>query len=90
MVVKPTQEGARRVLLMGMKNEPVCIRDAMSGLHLRTMYHLMIPTVYSLVLENSLVYCGTQNQDILVFNFNVKLHLTNVTMTYRFVSRMGV
>ncbi|CAH1116074.1 unnamed protein product [Phaedon cochleariae] len=69
-VLKATQEGARRVLLIGSRNSPVVIRDAINGLHLRTMQDLVCPTVYSLVIQNNMVYCGTTNLDILVFNFH--------------------
>lgn len=71
LVLKATQEGGRKVLLVGSRNSPVCIRDAMSGLHMRTMDGLISPTVYSLLLDNSLVYCGTTFHDILVFKFHV-------------------
>ena len=73
MVLKAAQEGARRVLLVGMRNAPVFVRDAMSGLRLRTMTESVTPTVYSLILENSMVYCGTTAHDILVYSFHVSL-----------------
>ncbi|XP_044265986.1 uncharacterized protein MAL13P1.304 [Tribolium madens] len=73
LVLKATQEGARRVLLVGSRNAQVCVKDAMSGLYLRTLGEwagCVTPTVYSLLLENSLVYCGTMSHDILVFGFH--------------------
>ncbi|EFA07123.2 hypothetical protein TcasGA2_TC010114 [Tribolium castaneum] len=70
LVLKATKEGARRVLLVGSRNAPVCVRDAMSGLRLRTLGDCVTPTVYSLLLENNMVYCGTMSHDILVFGFH--------------------
>ncbi|KAJ8964879.1 hypothetical protein NQ314_004561 [Rhamnusium bicolor] len=83
-VVKPRQEGARKVLLIGSRNSPICIRDAMTGLHMRIMenQYIVSPTVYSLILENNLVYCGTTNYDILVFSF----HVIVGTMSFKFKS----
>ncbi|RZB39308.1 uncharacterized protein BDFB_004782, partial [Asbolus verrucosus] len=86
LVLKATQEGARRVLLVGTRNLPVCIRDAMSGLHMRTMNEIVAPTVYSLLLENSLVYCGTTFHDILVFSF----HDGNLLRKYQAGSSKGI
>ncbi|XP_028136743.1 uncharacterized protein LOC114331374 [Diabrotica virgifera virgifera] len=76
-----TQEGARMVLLVGSRNSAVVIRDAMSGLHLRTMENIIAPTVYSMIMERNLVFCGTTSHNILVFNFhNGKLlHTYNAT-----------
>jgi hypothetical protein len=76
LVLKAAQEGARRVLIVGTRNAPVCVRDAMSGLHLRTMNEIVSPTVYTLLLENSMVYCGTTFHDILVFRFHVSESLS--------------
>lgn len=73
LVLKATQEGARRVLLIGSRNSPVCIRDAMTGLYMRTMEDVVSPTVYSLILEKNLLYCGTTNHDILVYSFHVSI-----------------
>lgn len=71
LVLKATQEGARRVLLVGSRNAPVCVRDAMSGLRLRELGGCVTPTVYSLLLENSMIYCGTTFHDVLVIRFHV-------------------
>ncbi|XP_057659377.1 uncharacterized protein LOC130895839 [Diorhabda carinulata] len=73
-VLRATQEGARKVLLIGSRNSSVLIRDAMSGLHLRTL-DTMCPTVYCIVLDKHFVYCGTTSHDILKFNFhNGEIH----------------
>lgn len=70
-ILKAAQEGARRVLLVGARNSGVCIRDAMSGLRMRSLASANTPTVYSMFLEKNLVYCGTSIHDILVFDFHV-------------------
>lgn len=43
----------------------------MSGLYMRTMETPFFPTVYTLLLEDNLVYCGTSQHDILVYTFQV-------------------
>lgn len=68
-VLRATQEGARKVLIIGSRNSSVLVRDAMNGLHLRTL-DTMCPTVYSLILDKHYVYCGTTSYDILKFNFH--------------------
>ncbi|KAJ8924001.1 hypothetical protein NQ315_006777 [Exocentrus adspersus] len=70
LVLKATLEGARRVLVVGSRNTAVCIRDAMTGLYMRIMENVISPTVYSLLIEKNLVYCGTTNHDILVYCFH--------------------
>ncbi|XP_030764768.1 uncharacterized protein LOC115889002 [Sitophilus oryzae] len=71
MVIKATQEGPRKVLVVGYRGAPIYLRCAMSGLFLRYFSSDAIsPTVYSLILENNFLYCGTPQQSILVFSFH--------------------
>ncbi|GJQ86779.1 hypothetical protein Trydic_g5573 [Trypoxylus dichotomus] len=69
LAIKATQEGARRVLIVASRSTEVTVRDAMSGLLLRTMDSSFYPTVYTMLLINNSVYCGTSQHDILVFTF---------------------
>lgn len=69
--VKATMEGARKVVLVAVKQSPVCVRDAMSFLLLRNLMSDHVPSVYTLLLEKNLVYCATSKHDILVYNFQV-------------------
>lgn len=71
LVIKATTEGTRRVLLVALKQSPVCVRDAMSGLLMRNMDTTFLPSVYTILLDRNLVYCGTSKHDILVHNFHV-------------------
>lgn len=73
LVIKAAPEGARRILLVASRKAPVSIRDAMSGLLMREFDPKIFPTVYTLLLENNLVYCGTSQHDILVYTFQVSL-----------------
>ncbi|XP_066152121.1 uncharacterized protein [Euwallacea fornicatus] len=71
LVIKASQEGPRQVLLIGHRNAPIFVRDAFSGLFLRQFSDDAIaPTVYSLTLHKSNIYCGTSKDDILVFSFH--------------------
>lgn len=71
--MKATKEGARKVLLVATRNSAVSVRDAMSGLYMRSMETPFLPTVYTLILEDNLVYCGTSQHDILVYTFQVSV-----------------
>lgn len=71
LMLKATQEGARKILLVASRNCPVTVRDAMSGLLLRI---ISTPsTVYTLLLQESVLYFGTSQHDILVYTFHVRL-----------------
>ncbi|KAK4884305.1 hypothetical protein RN001_000576 [Aquatica leii] len=69
LMIKASQEGPRKVLIVAMRNSPVCVRDAISGLLLRTMQTSFSPTVYTLLIDKNLIYCGTSQHDILVYTF---------------------
>ncbi|KAF5292388.1 hypothetical protein FQA39_LY03422 [Lamprigera yunnana] len=69
LMMRAAQEGPRKILVVAMRNSPVCIRDAISGLLLRTMITSFSPTVYTLLIDKNLVYCGTSQHDILVYTF---------------------
>lgn len=73
LAMKASQEGARRVLLVATRNSAVTVRDAMSGLLLREMHAPIFPTVYTVLLDKNLVYCGTSQHDILVYTFDVRI-----------------
>ncbi|KPU79566.1 uncharacterized protein Dana_GF17823, isoform B [Drosophila ananassae] len=69
IAVKATKEGIRKILLIGCKGNFVHMHDAGSGLLLR---RLEIPeglNVYSLLLSDSYIYCGTQKNEIFQFEF---------------------
>ncbi|XP_011868822.1 PREDICTED: uncharacterized protein LOC105562524 isoform X2 [Vollenhovia emeryi] len=70
LALKATNEGPRRILIVASRNQPITIRDAQTGLFLRTISgqknHI---TVYSLLRHNNLIYCGTSGRSINVFDF---------------------
>ncbi|KAL2722573.1 protein 175-like isoform X2 [Vespula squamosa] len=69
LALKATNEGPRRVLIVASRNQPITIRDAQNGLFLRTICGQKNHTVYSLMRNNNLIYCGTSSTSILVFDF---------------------
>lgn len=76
IAVKATKEGIRKILLIGCKGNFVHMHDAGSGLLLR---RLEIPeglNVYSLLLSDSYIYCGTQKNEIFQFEFAVSTFVT--------------
>ncbi|XP_076666683.1 uncharacterized protein LOC143368161 isoform X2 [Andrena cerasifolii] len=69
LALKATNEGPRRVLIVASRSQPITIRDAQSGLFLRTICGQKSHTVYSLMRDHNLIYCGTSSTSILVFDF---------------------
>ncbi|EFN71861.1 Zinc finger protein 106 [Camponotus floridanus] len=69
LALKATNEGARRILIVASRNQPITIRDAQTGLFLRTISGQKNHTVYSLMRHNNLIYCGTSSTSINVFDF---------------------
>lgn len=70
LVIKTSREGGRRVLIIAPRNEPVSVRDAMTGLLLRYVSNTAIkPTIFSILLLDSIVYCGTVQKTISGYDF---------------------
>ncbi|XP_015590988.1 uncharacterized protein LOC107265744 isoform X2 [Cephus cinctus] len=69
LALKATSEGPRRVLIVASRNQPITIRDAQNGLFLRTVSGHKNHTVYSLMMDHHMVYCGTSGTLIPVFDF---------------------
>ncbi|KAH8409794.1 hypothetical protein KR222_007601, partial [Zaprionus bogoriensis] len=69
IAVKATKEGARKIVMLGCKGNTVFLHDAASGLLLR---RLSVPeglNVYSLLLADGHVFCGTQKNEVFKFEF---------------------
>lgn len=71
LALKATNEGPRRILIVASRNQPITIRDAQTGLFLRTISGQKNHTVYSLLRHENLIYCGTSSTSINVFDFTV-------------------
>ncbi|XP_014599346.1 PREDICTED: putative histone-lysine N-methyltransferase 1 [Polistes canadensis] len=84
LALKATNEGPRRVLIVASRNQPITIRDAQNGLFLRTICGQKNHTVYSLMQNNNLIYCGTSSTSILVFDF------TNGEQRARYDAGVGI
>lgn len=69
LALKATNEGPRRILIIASRNQPINIRDALTGLLLRMISGQNNSTVYSLLRHNNLIYCGTSSTSINVFDF---------------------
>ncbi|XP_044598268.1 serine-rich adhesin for platelets-like isoform X2 [Cotesia glomerata] len=69
LALRASTEGVRKVLIVASRNQPITIRDAQNGLFLRTISGQRNHTVYSLLRDRNLVYCGTSNTSIPVFDF---------------------
>ncbi|XP_063994057.1 uncharacterized protein LOC135171449 isoform X2 [Diachasmimorpha longicaudata] len=69
LALRASTEGPRKILIVASRNQPITIRDAQSGLFLRTIAGQRTHTVYSLMRDRNLVYCGTSSTSIPVFDF---------------------
>ncbi|CAK9822653.1 Zinc finger protein 106 [Anthophora retusa] len=84
LALKATNEGPRRVLIVASRSQPITIRDAQSGLFLRTICGQKNHTVYSLMRDHNLIYCGTSSTSIPVFDF------TNGEQTMQYDAGVGI
>ncbi|XP_039952223.1 FK506-binding protein 5 isoform X2 [Bactrocera tryoni] len=74
--IKATKEGPRRILIVASKSKEIQIRDASSGLLLRTLTLPDAMKAYSLLLDDGSIYCGTQRRDVLKIDFTTGQHLS--------------
>ncbi|XP_046971195.1 uncharacterized protein LOC124538249 [Vanessa cardui] len=74
LALRAMKEGPRKVLLVAARSENVTIKDAQTGLLLRTLDGPKM-TVYSLLYEDGKVYCGTSSHQIHVFDYTSGGHV---------------
>lgn len=70
LALRAMKEGPRKVLLVAARSENVTIKDAQTGLLLRSLVGPKM-TVYTLLFEDGKVYCGTSSHQIHVFDYSV-------------------
>ncbi|XP_075982881.1 uncharacterized protein LOC142981085 [Anticarsia gemmatalis] len=68
LALRAMKEGPRKVLLVASRSENVTVKDAQTGLLLRTLVGPKM-TVYTLLFEDGKVYCGTSSHQIHVFDY---------------------
>ncbi|XP_037963130.2 zinc finger protein 106 [Plutella xylostella] len=73
LALRALKEGPRKVLLVAARSENVTIKDAQTGLLLRTLVGPKM-TVYTLLYEDGKVYCGTSSNQIQVFDYASGTH----------------
>ncbi|KAH8264409.1 hypothetical protein KR038_008305 [Drosophila bunnanda] len=69
IAIKATKEGVRKILILGCKGSSIYINDAANGLLLRRLCVAEGLNVYSLLLSDGHIYCGTQKNQIYQFEF---------------------
>ncbi|XP_045527639.1 uncharacterized protein LOC123716118 [Pieris brassicae] len=74
LALRAMKEGPRKVLLVAARSENVTIKDAQTGLLLRTLNGPKM-TVYTLLYEDGKVYCGTSSHQIQVFDYTSGTHV---------------
>ncbi|XP_028176470.1 zinc finger protein 106-like [Ostrinia furnacalis] len=73
LALRAMKEGPRKVLLVAARFEDVTVKDAQTGLLLRTLEGPKM-TVYTLLYEEGKVYCGTSSHQIHVFDYTSGSH----------------
>ncbi|KAJ8724084.1 hypothetical protein PYW07_008064 [Mythimna separata] len=73
LALRAMKEGPRKVLLVAARSENVTIKDAQTGLLLRTLSGPKM-TVYTLLFEDGKVFCGTSSHQIHVFDYASGTH----------------
>lgn len=74
LALRALKEGPRKVLLVAARSENVTVKDAQTGLLLRTLTGPKM-TVYTLLYEDGKVYCGTSSNQVQVFDYAVSIIL---------------
>ncbi|CAH0400335.1 unnamed protein product [Chilo suppressalis] len=74
LALRAMKEGPRKVLLVAARSEDVTIKDAQTGLLLRTLVGPKM-TVYTLLYEDGKIYCGTSSHQIHVFDYASGCHI---------------
>ncbi|EDW95809.2 uncharacterized protein LOC6535463 isoform X2 [Drosophila yakuba] len=69
IAIKATNEGVRRILVLGCKGNFVQMHDAVNGLLLRRVFIAEGLNIYSLLLDEGHMYCGTQKNEIYQLEF---------------------
>lgn len=71
IAIKATKEGARNIIILGCKGNVVLLHDAATGLLLRRLSMPDGLNVYSLLLLDGHLFCGTQKNEVFKFDFAV-------------------
>ncbi|CAK1552346.1 unnamed protein product [Leptosia nina] len=74
LALRAMKEGPRKVLLVAARSENVTVKDAQTGLLLRTLNGPKM-TVYTLLYEDGKIYCGTSSHQIHVFEYTSGTHV---------------
>ncbi|XP_055908300.1 PHD finger protein rhinoceros [Eupeodes corollae] len=69
IAIRATKEGPRKILIVSSKGNQINFRDAMTGLLLRSLDISDSLHIYSILLDDGCVYCGTQRNEIHQYNF---------------------
>lgn len=69
--IKAHREGPRKVLVVGLKTNEIQVRDAESGLLLRSLCIPENHTITCMSLDTSIVYCGTTSNELISLDFSV-------------------
>lgn len=71
MALKATKEGPRKILITSSRCHNISVRDAISGLLLRTIEVPDKLTIYSILLDGGQLYCGTNKNLVFRYEFTV-------------------
>lgn len=75
MAIKATKEGPRKILIVAARSSQINLRDAVSGLLLRIIEIPEKITVYSLLIDGGILHCGTNQNELISFDFTVSFKI---------------
>lgn len=85
MALKAAREGPRNILIVSSRTNHINVRDARTGLLLRTIEVPDKITIYSILLDGGIIHCGTNQNKIISYEFSVSLSLLCVHYLYKFI-----
>lgn len=73
LALKTAREGPRNILIVSSRTNHINVRDAQTGLLLRTIKTPDKVTIYSILLDGGIIHCGTNQNKIISYEFTVRL-----------------
>ncbi|XP_037025757.1 FK506-binding protein 5 [Bradysia coprophila] len=80
MALKATKEGPRKILIASSRCHNISVRDAISGLLLRTIEVPDKLTIYSILLDGGQLYCGTNKNLVFRYEFTSGAEISRIKL----------
>ncbi|KAJ6632616.1 Zinc finger protein, partial [Pseudolycoriella hygida] len=80
MALKATKEGPRKILIVSSRSHNISVRDATTGLLLRTIEVPDKLTIYSILLAGGQLYCGTNKNLVFRYEFTSGAEISRIKL----------